>query len=177
VLRRGADVAVHDDPEAKAAARLFRDVMGRFASGITVITTTSGGEPVGMTCQSFCSVSLDPPLVLFSPARSSRAWPLIQRSGRFAVNVLAGDQEEISNHMATRGIDKFEGIEWEPAPETGSPLLAGALAHLDCTIHAVYEAGDHYVVLGRVKYLTAESRSCDTVSPLLYFEGRYRTTD
>jgi 3-hydroxy-9,10-secoandrosta-1,3,5(10)-triene-9,17-dione monooxygenase reductase component len=176
-LRPGEDVAVHDDPEAKAAARLFRDVLGRFASGITVITTMSGGQPVGMTCQSFCSVSLDPPLVLFSPARSSRAWPMIQRSGRFAVNILAGDQEQVSNQMATRGIDKFDGIPWTPGPETGSPLIDGALAHLDCTIHAVHEAGDHFLVLGRVIYLKSNLRDCDTASPLLYYEGRYRTTD
>jgi 3-hydroxy-9,10-secoandrosta-1,3,5(10)-triene-9,17-dione monooxygenase reductase component len=144
---------------------------------VTVVTTTHAGTRYGMTASAVASVSLEPPLLLVCMNRDSPTHEAVRETGRFAVNVLAGDQEEISNQMATRGIDKFEGIEWEPAPETGSPLLAGALAHLDCTIHAVYEAGDHYVVLGRVKYLTAESRSCDTVSPLLYFEGRYRTTD
>src|SRR6478735_12556859 len=75
-FRPGEDVAVHDDPEAVAQARRFRDVLGRFASGVTVVAGVSGGEPVGMTCQSFSSASLDPPLVLFIPAKSSRAWPL-----------------------------------------------------------------------------------------------------
>ncbi len=176
-LRPGEEVAVHDDPEAQAAARQFRDVLGCFASGITVITTMSGGEPVGMTCQSFSSVSLDPPLVMFVPARSSRAWPLIQRSGRFCVNVLAADQEHVSGQMAAKGADKFAGIGWTPATSTGSPVIDGALAHLDCTIHAVYEGGDHYVVIGKVEHLEANIAEAAVAEPLLYFKGRYRTTD
>jgi 3-hydroxy-9,10-secoandrosta-1,3,5(10)-triene-9,17-dione monooxygenase reductase component len=175
-FRPGEEVAVHDDPDAQAAARRFRDVLSCFASGITVVTTMSGDEPVGMTCQSFSSVSLDPPLVMFIPARSSRAWPMIQRSGRFCVNVLAADQEHVSAQMATKGADKFAGIPWRPAPATGSPVIDGTLAHLDCTIHAVYEGGDHYVVIGRVQHL--ETHDDATVpEPLLYFKGRYRTTD
>lgn len=174
-FRPGEDVPVHDDPEAQAAARRFRDVLGTFASGITVITTMSGDVPVGMTCQSFSSVSLEPPLVMFVPAKTSRAWPLIQRSGRFAVNVLASDQEHVSAQMATKGIDKFAGLDWHPATATGSPVIEGTLAHLDCTIHSVNEAGDHYVVIGRVQHL--ETASGDRKEPLLYFRGRYRTTD
>lgn len=176
-FRPGEDVAVHDDPEARAAARKFRDVLGQFASGITVVTTMSGDEPVGMTCQSFSSVSLDPPLVLFVPAKSSRAWPLIQRSGRFAINILGEGQEKVSNQMATRGIDKFDGVSWQPGAATGSPVLDGTLGHLDCTIHAVHEAGDHYVVIGRVQHLAVESRDDRAAEPLLYYQGRYRTTD
>ncbi|WP_436699829.1 flavin reductase family protein [Nocardioides sp. BYT-33-1] len=176
-LRPGEEVAVHDDPAAQAAARRFRDVLGCFASGITVITTMSDGEPVGITCQSFSSVSLDPPLVTFIPARSSRAWPLIQRAGRFCVNILAADQEHISGQMATKGADKFAGIDWAPARATGSPVIAGTLAHLDCTIHAVYEGGDHFVVVGRVEHLETHAEDAAVVEPLLYFKGRYRTTD
>ncbi|MBA2952594.1 flavin reductase [Nocardioides sp. MAH-18] len=174
-FRPGEDVAVHDDPEAVAQARLFRDVLGRFASGVTVVAGVSNGEPVGMTCQSFSSVSLDPPLVLFIPAKSSRAWPLIQRSGRFCVNFLAADQADLSNIMASRGTDKFADVKWTPAPETGSPMLEGALAHLDCAIHAVHEAGDHYVVIGRVLDLVADADS--DADPLLFYRGQYRTTD
>ena len=143
-FRPGEDVAVHDDPEAVAKARLFRDVLGRFASGVTVVTTISNGEPVGMTCQSFSSVSLDPPLVLFIPAKSSRSWPLIQRSGKFCVNFLAADQAELSNTMASRGADKFGEVKWTPSAQTGSPILEGSLAHVDCTIQTVHEAGDHF---------------------------------
>ncbi len=176
-LRPGEEVAVHDDPQAQAAARRFRDVLGCFASGITVITTMSGDEPVGMTCQSFSSVSLDPPLITFVPARTSRAWPLIQRAGRFCVNVLAAGQEHVSAQMATKGVDKFAGIDWEPAAATGSPVIAGTLAHLDCTIAAVYEGGDHFIVVGRVEHLEPHPEGAASTEPLLYFKGRYRTTD
>lgn len=172
--RPGEGTAVHaDDPEAVARARRFRDVLGRFASGVTVVTSMSGGQPVGMTCQSFSSVSLDPPLVLFVPARTSRAWPLMQRSGKFAVNFLGADQAELSNTMASRGVDKFADVPWQPSPVTGSPVLDGGLGHVDCTVHAVHEAGDHYVVLGRVVGLGAGEDD----EPLLFFQGQYRSTD
>jgi 3-hydroxy-9,10-secoandrosta-1,3,5(10)-triene-9,17-dione monooxygenase reductase component len=127
-----------------------------------------------MTCQSFSSVSLDPPLVLFVPSRTSRAWPLMQRAGRFCVNFLAADQADLSNQMAGRGTDKFAGVEWAPSDATGSPVLAGTVGHVDCTIHAVHEAGDHYVVIGRVLELGRGTARTD--EPLLYFQGQYRTT-
>ena len=161
-----------DDPEAVAAARRFRDVLGRFASGVTVVTAVSDGQPVGMTCQSFSSVSLDPPLVLFIPARTSRAWPLIHRAGRFCVNFLSDAQAELSNTMASRGVDKFQGVSWQPSEATGSPLFDGILGYVDCSIHAVHEAGDHYVVIGRVLDLSAT----DAEGPLLFYQGQYRTT-
>lgn len=176
-FRPGEDIAVHDDPETVADARRFRDVLGRFASGVTVVTGVSHDEPVGMTCQSFSSVSLDPPLVLFIPAKTSRAWPLIQRSGKFCVNFLAHHQAELSNTMASRGIDKFAEVKWTPSPATGSPLLEGALAHVDCTIHTVHEAGDHYVVIGRVVDLVTDEAAGAPVDPLLFYRGEYRTAD
>lgn len=178
-FRPGEDVAVPDDPQALAEAKRFRDVLGRFASGVTVVTTISSDEPVGMTCQSFSSVSLEPPLVLFLPAKSSRSWPLIQRSGKFCVNFLAADQAELSNTMASRGSDKFTDVKWTPSPQTGSPMLEGALAHVDCTIHTVHEAGDHYVVIGRVVDLVTpdEVSGAGEQDPLLFFRGSYRTTD
>jgi 3-hydroxy-9,10-secoandrosta-1,3,5(10)-triene-9,17-dione monooxygenase reductase component len=173
-LRPGEDIEIAaDDPEAMAAARRFRDVLGRFASGVTVVTTMSGDEPVGMTCQSFCSVSLDPPLVLFSPAKTSRAWPRIRQAGRFCINLLAADQAGLSNQMASRGSDKFAGVGWRPSPRTGSPVLDGTLGYVDCTVHAVYEAGDHYVVIGAVQ----ELHSSDVPDPLLFYEGRYLDND
>jgi 3-hydroxy-9,10-secoandrosta-1,3,5(10)-triene-9,17-dione monooxygenase reductase component len=171
-FRPGEDVAVHDDPEAVAAARRFRDVLGRFASGVTVVTATSGDEPVGMTCQSFSSVSLEPPLVLFVPAKSSRAWPLIQRSGKFCVNFLGADQAEVSNAMASRGVDKFADVKWAPSQATGSPVLDGTLGYVDCTIQAVHEGGDHFVVIGRVLDLAVT----DVEEPLLFFRGQYTST-
>lgn len=176
-LRPGEGVVVHDDPEARAAARRFREVLARFASGVTVVTTLDGDEPVGMTCQSFSSVSLDPPLVLFVPARSSRTWPLIQQSGGFCVNILAADQEQLSARMATKGVDKFAGVSWHPSKVTGSPVIDGTLAHLDCTIHDVHEGGDHHIVVGRVEHLEHQPEGAAVAEPLLYFRGRYRTTD
>ncbi len=177
--RPGEGSSVHaDDPEALAAARRFRDVLSRFASGVTVVTTMSNGQPVGMTCQSFSSVSLDPPLVLFVPARTSRAWPLMQRAGKFCVNFLADGQKDLSNTMASRGADKFADVGWEPSPVTGSPIFDGTLGHVDCSIHAVHEAGDHYVVIGKVLDLVApgldEGESAP--DPLLFYQGRYHTT-
>lgn len=181
--RLGEHTPIPDDPEAEARAREFRDVLGLFASGITVVTTYSDGEPVGMTCQSFSSVSLEPPLVMFSPARTSRAWPRMQRAGFFCVNVLAADQAELSDRMATKGEHKFDGLEWTTAT-TGAPVLPGVLGYVDCTVEKVVEAGDHYVVLGRVVDLGAGDRTGDagdtgatggagSPDPLLFFRGRY----
>lgn len=170
-FRPGESTDIADTAEAQVAARRFRDVLGRFCSGVAVVTSVSDGEPVGMTCQSFSSVSLDPPLVMFSPARTSRAWPLMQRAGHFCVNFLAAGQEELSNVMASKGADKFAGVGWSPS-KTGSPLLDGVIGYVDCTVHAVHEAGDHYVVIGRVQDMAGPE---DAGDPLLYFEGRYRT--
>lgn len=168
-FRPGEDTFIAGDEETMAAARQFRDVLGRFASGVTVVTAISGGQPVGMTCQSFSSVSLSPPMVLFIPAKTSRAWPLIQRAGKFCVNLLSFEQAEISNTMATKGIDKFADVPWKPTVATGSPLLDGVLGWVDCTVHQVIEAGDHFIVIGRVQ----ELGTAPAADPLLFFEGKY----
>lgn len=166
-----------EDPDAEANSRKFRDVLGRFCTGVTVVTSMSNGEPVGMTCQSFSSVSLDPPLVLFCPAKSSRAWPQMQRAGYFCVNLLSHDQLDLSNAFARTGADKFAGVSWRPSA-TGAPLLDGVLGWVDCTIYAVHEAGDHYVVIGRVLDLGIPDDEPDKPDkPLLFFEGKYATTD
>ena len=170
-FRPGEASVVHgDDPVAAAEGRRFRDVLGRFASGVAVVTSMNGDVPVGMTCQSFASVSLDPPLVLFVPARTSRAWPLMQRSGHFCVNFLAEDQAPVSEVMASRGVDKFADVKWAPSAATGSPVLDGALGYVDCCIHAVHAGGDHCIVIGRVLDLAATSDR----PPLLFFRGDYR---
>ena len=161
-----------DDPEVERNARKFRDVLGRFCTGVTVVTSISDGQPVGMTCQSFSSVSLDPPLVLFCPAKTSRAWPLMQRSGHFCVNLLSHDQLELSNGFAAKGVDKFAGVPWRPSA-TGAPLLDGVLGWVDCTVYAVHEAGDHYVVIGRVMDLGVE----EAPHPLLFYQGQYARTE
>ena len=161
---------IHVDSEvAAAAARRYREVLGHFATGVTVVTALSDGAPVGLTCQSFMSVSLEPPLVVFSPARTSRAWPRIQRSGAYCVNFLAADQVDVANQLASRGADKFADVAWRPSPETGSPVLAGSLGYVDCRIHTVHEAGDHRLVVGRV----VDLGTTDTTEALTFYRGRY----
>lgn len=154
--------------------RRFRDILGRFPTGVTVVTGVDPeGEPVGLTCQSFASVSLDPPLVLFCPARTSRAWPVIAASGSFCVNLLAADQHELAARMAVSGADKFTGLGWHPSPATGSPVLPGGIGYVDCQIEAIHPGGDHEVVIGRVLHLSETGRS----DALTFYRGRYGATD
>lgn len=170
-LHPGEESAV--DPEDSVAvvhAARFRETLGRFATGVTVVTGQGPDGPVGLTCQSFSSVSLDPPLVLVCVARTSRAWPIIRESGALCANILAADQRQISQTMATRGRDKFAGLDWEPSHVTGSPVLTGTLGHVDCTIEEVHPAGDHDVVIARVRHLAVQ----DEASPLIYYRGAYR---
>lgn len=169
-FRPGETVRMADDAQHEAAALRFRDVLGRFATGVAVVTGTGEQGPVGLTVQGFVSVSLEPPLVLFTPARTSRSWPVIEDSGSFCVNLLAADQEDLAELMATRGADKFVGLEWTTSPVTGSPLLAGGLGYVDCRIEAVHDGGDHLVVLGRVVDLATARDD----PPLLFFRGGYR---
>src|SRR5581483_4084841 len=109
----------------------FRTVLGHFCTGVTVVTGMAGEQPAGMTAQSFVSVSLEPPLVAFAPAKSSTSWASIRESGAFCVNVLAGDQEEVCRAFAVSGGDKFSSVGWK-AGETGSPILNDVLAWIDC---------------------------------------------
>ena len=149
-------------------ARMLRDAYGRYATGVAVITTvTPTGVPVGLTVNSFSSVSLDPPLVLWSLMRSSASLSAFRDAGRFAVNVLADDQQHLSARFASRIADRFAGIEWVPGLG-GVPLLPGCLAHFECSTHAHVEAGDHMVVLGRVQRFAHRDGA-----PLLFFASRY----
>jgi len=150
-------------------ARAFRDVLGRFGSGVTIVTASSTNGPVGMTCQSFSSVSLRPPLVMFVPAKTSRAWPVIRGVGHFTVNLLATGQDGLSNQFARSGGDKYADVSWTPS-SLGDPRLDGSLAWIDCTVHAVHEAGDHYLVVGRVEALVTGSAE----DPLLFYRSAYR---
>jgi 3-hydroxy-9,10-secoandrosta-1,3,5(10)-triene-9,17-dione monooxygenase reductase component len=149
----------------------FRQVLGHFCTGVTVITTVDADGPAGFACQSFAALSLDPPLVLFCPSRASGTWPRIARAGHFCANVLAAGQEKLARVFGTSGADKFTEVSWSPAP-SGAPILAGALTWVDCTVEAVHEAGDHYVALGRVTDLGV----CGTERPLLFYRGRYGVT-
>ncbi|PYB84362.1 MULTISPECIES: flavin reductase family protein [Pseudomonas] len=148
----------------------FREALGHYASGITVITSHTDDEPIGFTCQSFYSVSMNPPLVSFSVMASSASYPRIRQAGRFAVNILAGEQVEISNQFARRGTDKWHQVQWQPSP-LGNPIITGSLHWIDCEIHAEHAAGDHLIVIGEVKALNLQQTTSS--QPLLYFKGQY----
>lgn len=157
--------------EVEIDPALFRRVLGHYPTGVTVVAAlTPEGRPVGLAIGSFFSVSLDPPLVGFCVAKTSSSWPKIEAAGRFGVTVLAEDQHETSDRFASKVADKFEGEVWHPAPVTGSPLLENGINHIDCTLHAVYEGGDHLVVLGRVQHLDVAR---DDTGPLLFYKGGY----
>jgi 3-hydroxy-9,10-secoandrosta-1,3,5(10)-triene-9,17-dione monooxygenase reductase component len=155
---------------------VLRDVLGHFATGVVVVTSRAGdgtaqdSELLGFTCQSFVSLSLDPPLVSFAPARTSSTWPRIREVGRFCVNVLAADHTELSDRFARPAGtgDKFAGVDWCPAP-SGAPVLEGVIAWVDCTLWAEHDGGDHTIAVGRVLDLSADP----TRPPLLYYRGRY----
>jgi 3-hydroxy-9,10-secoandrosta-1,3,5(10)-triene-9,17-dione monooxygenase reductase component len=147
----------------------FRQVLGHFPTGVTVITAATAQGPAGLAVGSFFSVSLEPPLVAFCAAKTSNSWPKIADTGHFAVNVLAEDQEEVSRVFASKAVDKFEGIGYRPSPGTGAPVLSDVLAWIDCEIDTVHEAGDHWIVVGRVLDLEVGHEG----APLVFFRGGY----
>ena len=151
----------------------FRQALGRRAAGVTVVTTRAGERRHGMTVSAFAEVSLSPPLVLICADKSSNTLPLIEESGVFAVNLLARDQEALSNLFASKKDEwrRFEGLELDEGP-TGSPWLRGAVANLDCRVVAAHDHGDHVVYVGLVE----EARWFER-PPLLHFRSRYGSFD
>jgi flavin reductase (DIM6/NTAB) family NADH-FMN oxidoreductase RutF/DNA-binding IclR family transcriptional regulator len=147
----------------------FRQILGQYPTGVTVITALgTDGEPAGMAVGSFTSVSLSPPLVAFFPDKSSSTWPKIQLAGAFCVNVLGAGQEDVCRLFATKGVDRFAQFKWRPG-ESGAPILDGAVAWIDCAIEFVQDAGDHYIVVGRVRDLDLGAGEL----PLLFYRGGY----
>ena len=160
--------ALSEEPRRIVDPRLMRDVLGHFASGVTVLTADTDAGPIGFTCQSFSSLSLDPPLVAFAPARSSRTWAQLRTLGRFCINVLAEGQDAVSQNFARSGADKFAGVPWTPSPH-GSPVLDDVIAWIDGELWAEYDGGDHTIVVARVLDLGAAPDR----RPLLYHRGAY----
>jgi 3-hydroxy-9,10-secoandrosta-1,3,5(10)-triene-9,17-dione monooxygenase reductase component len=154
-------------PHEVTPARM-REILGHFCSGLTVITAATDNGPAGFTCQSFTSLSLDPALISFNPARTSSTWPILRDGGRFCVNILPAEHVELSNKFARSGTDKFEGVAYHASP-LGNPILDQALAWIDCELHEEYDGGDHTIVLGLVKAMQARSDA----EPLLFFKGSY----
>jgi flavin reductase (DIM6/NTAB) family NADH-FMN oxidoreductase RutF len=146
----------------------FRHVLGHFPTGVVVVTAMHESGPVGMAVGSFTSVSLDPPLVAFLPDRGSTSFPKIREAGSFCINVLAADQEHICRAFAAKGGDKYGSAAWKPGG-SGAPVLDAVVAWIDCDVDQVLDAGDHHIVLGRVRDLAVEN----TTSPLLFFRGGY----
>lgn len=147
----------------------FRRVLGHYPTGVTVVTAAGPDGPAGFAVGSFASVSLDPPLVSFCPDKSSTTWPAIEAAGSFAVNVLADDQADVCGRFASKDADKFDGVAWHPEI-TGAPVLDDAMAWIDCETEVIHEAGDHWIVIGRVKALEVAD---DSRGPLLFFKGGY----
>jgi flavin reductase (DIM6/NTAB) family NADH-FMN oxidoreductase RutF len=146
----------------------FRQVLGHFATGVTVVTGLAGAEPVGLAVNSFTSVSLEPALVAFCVAKRSRTWPQLRAAGAFCVNILAEDQEALSRAFAAHPPDRFLGVGWRPG-RSGSPILAGVLAWIECTLEAEHDAGDHVIVVGRVRELDVGTEG----RPLVFYRGGY----
>lgn len=156
-------------PRPRIDPREFRDVLGHYPTGVVVVTAVADvGEPVGMVVGSFTSVSLDPPLVAFLPATGSATFARLRTARSFCVNVLAAEQEDLCRRFASRQEDKFDGVAWRPSP-SGAPVIDGVVAWIDCDVHGISEAGDHYIVLGEVTTLRVETPRL----PLMFFQGGY----
>lgn len=148
--------------------RDYRRALGQFATGVTVITTrAAGGRPVGITVNSFSSVSLEPPLILWSISRQASSFEEFAHATHFAVNVLAARQHHLSRQFSTQLADKFAGVEYSEGPG-GCPLLKGVLAHFVCRSVRQYDGGDHLILLGEV-----EQYECHGGEPLVFHSGQY----
>jgi 3-hydroxy-9,10-secoandrosta-1,3,5(10)-triene-9,17-dione monooxygenase reductase component len=164
-------------PESGDAEKLtvtperFRTVLRHVPTSVTVVAGLVDGEPTGLSVGSFVPVSLEPPLVGFFVATTSTSWPRIEPTGRYCVNVLSEAQADVSSRFARSSLvaDKFDGVRWRPSP-SGMPILKGAVAWVDCTLHELHGAGDHLLVLGRVEALGVETGA----TPLLHHGGSYR---
>jgi flavin reductase (DIM6/NTAB) family NADH-FMN oxidoreductase RutF len=147
----------------------FRAAMGSFASGVTIVTTLDSAEkPHGMTATAFCSVSKQPPLCLVCVSHKADAYPVLAGAGRFAVNFLSAEQEDLSTRFATHGLDKFENVAYRAGPLTGCPLLDGTLASVECGVQHVHCAGDHDVFIAEILGIVSVPGE-----PLVYFRGKY----
>ncbi|MBS1892968.1 MAG: flavin reductase family protein [Actinobacteria bacterium] len=154
----------------KMEESVIRRVLGHLPTGVTVITAKDGGEPVGIVANSVTSVSLDPPLMLICPAKSSGTWPRLRSAGQFCINVMAGHHEEVCRRFAVKGAeDRFEGAAWHE--RRGMPALDDAVAWIDCSIRDEHDAGDHTIVVADILDMEAAT----DVEPLVFFRGRYGT--
>ncbi|WP_205666063.1 flavin reductase family protein [Aquabacter cavernae] len=156
------------DTLAPILPRHLRDVLGSFTTGVVVVTTqVEGDRPVGLTINSFNSVSLDPPLILWSLALKAPSLGAFRAAGSFVINILGEHQEDVGRRFATPAPDKFAGVAWEPGL-TGAPVLADTAAHLECRVYARYPGGDHEIYVGEVVALQDRGHA-----PLVYHRGAF----
>jgi flavin reductase (DIM6/NTAB) family NADH-FMN oxidoreductase RutF len=148
-------------------ARAFRDALGRFATGVTIVTINRPTGPMGFTANSFSSLSMDPPLVLWSLAKSAQRYPYFAGAQHFAIHVLAAEQLHLIDRFHRTG-PGFDGLKHDLGAH-GVPLFDGALARFECELHTTYEGGDHLIVVGRVHRVV-----CEDGAPLVFLEGRFR---
>jgi flavin reductase (DIM6/NTAB) family NADH-FMN oxidoreductase RutF len=163
-----ADGGIQTDgivPDA-ANARVFRDALGRFATGVTVVTIAGPDGPMGFTANSFASLSLDPALVLWSPAKASARYPFFAGARHYVIHVLGQHQSDLPARFSRGGLG-FEGLDWQLNNE-GVPVLPGALARFDCAQHATHDGGDHLIIVGQVLRLALEEGE-----PLVFAKGRF----
>ncbi len=147
---------------------LYRKVLGRYPTGVTLVTGMDEDEPLAIVIGSFTSVSMSPPLVGFFIGAGSETWQRIEKTGSFGVNILSDEQADLSNGFFQKERDPWEGTEWEPMA-SGSPMIPSCLANIDCSIHEVSEAGDHFFVSGLVE----EAIYNNVGSPLVFLGGKY----
>jgi flavin reductase (DIM6/NTAB) family NADH-FMN oxidoreductase RutF len=151
----------------------MREVLAHYPTGVVIVTAPGDPAPAGLAVGSFTSVSLDPPLVGFFVDHGSSTWPKIAAAGRFCANILGDHQEEVCRVFATKGADRFASLAWRPGA-SGSPIIDDAVAWIDCRIEQVIEAGDHWLVLGRVLGLdTHEPETGAVRAPLIFHRGGY----
>jgi flavin reductase (DIM6/NTAB) family NADH-FMN oxidoreductase RutF len=162
------DSTIVDQQSGAPDRAVLREVLGHFCTGVAVIAGHDGPRPIGFTCQSLTSVSLDPPYVSFCPAHTSSSWPAIRATGRLCINILSDDQHDVCAQFAVSGADKFAGVDWSPGGN-GAPVLHGALATIEAVVEFEHTAGDHTIVVAHVTGLRAhEGRR-----PLLFYRGGY----
>lgn len=152
---------------SEADARAFRTALGRYATGVTIVTCDSDIGPLGITANSFASVSLDPPLVLWSPARSSKRFAAFEAAEKFAIHVLGDHQKHFCDVFASQGND-FSSLDWH-ASASNVPLLSGCLARFECDRHAIHDGGDHAIVVGHVTAAVMHEGG----SPLVFANGGF----
>lgn len=157
------------DENPQIDSGLFRNVLGHFPTGVTVVTANGADRPIGVAIGSFVSISLEPPLVGFFLGTQSGSWKPMEEAGHFCVNILCEDQMPLCGVMASKADDKFDGVDYTAAPATGAPVLPDIHAMIDCRIDQVVEAGDHNLIIGRVLAM----ETLRDAPPMVFYKGQY----